>query len=72
MKITSIKIFLMVSFCRVFDAFSAAVPPVPVGKKPPPPPGLAIDEGLYAVFILGLLYGISILYRHSTQQKTPI
>ena len=64
--------FILVCLFGILDAFSAPNPPMPTGKKPPPPPGLPINEDLYVVLVLGLIYGIYFLYNYQIKQKTPI
>ncbi len=66
--------FLLIIICLfgVLDVFSAPSPPMPTGKKPPPPPGLPIDENLYLVLIIALLYGVYIIYKYQLKTKTPI
>jgi len=66
--------FLVIMICLfgVLDAFSAPGPPMPNGRKPQPPPGLPIDENLYIVFIIALLFGIYIIYKYQLKTKSPI
>ena len=73
MKTILNKFFLVILFLfGVLEAFSAPSPPMPTGKRPPPPPGLPIDEDIYIVFVLGLIYGIYFIYNYNIKQKTPI
>ncbi len=64
--------FILIFLFGVLGAFSAPSPPMPTGKKAPPPPGLSIDENLYLVFILALLFGIYTIYKYQLKTKTPI
>ncbi len=65
--------FIIICLFGVLESFSAPSPPMPTGKKlPPPPPGLPIDEDLYLVLVLGLIYGIYFIYNYQIKQKTPI
>ena len=53
----------------------AETPPVPspMGrKKPPPPPGLPIDENILIVMIFAVLFGLYIIYGFKFKTKTPI
>lgn len=73
MKNITKKLFNIVfSLLCVLNAYAAPHPPMPGGKRPPPPPGLPIDEGFYLLFILALLYGIYIIYNYQLKTKTPI
>jgi hypothetical protein len=72
MKNISKKFFnLIISLLCVLNTYAIPKPPMPGGKRPPPPPGLPIDDGLYLVFIIALLYGIYIIYNHLLKTKTP-
>jgi hypothetical protein len=73
MKIVVSKFLILVVFLLgILDAFSAPGPPMPNGKKPPPPPGLPIDENLIVLFLIAILFGIYIIYNHKLKTKTPI
>ncbi|WP_291098680.1 MULTISPECIES: hypothetical protein [unclassified Flavobacterium] len=71
---TIVNIFFTIIICLfgVINVFAEPSPPSPGARKPPPPPGLPIDDGLYILFILGLLYGIYIIYGRHLNNKTPI
>jgi len=47
-------------------------PPAPTAKKktPPPPPELFIDENIFILFIIALLFGIFIIYRYNVKTKS--
>jgi hypothetical protein len=77
MKIVSNKFYLFIAFligtlCSI--AGNPALPePNPFGRrKPPPPPGLPIDENIFILIIIALLFGIYIIYSHRLKTKTPI
>ncbi|TJY34840.1 hypothetical protein [Pontimicrobium aquaticum] len=52
MKLTQI----LFVFTNVVYAYQGPIPPPP--SDPSPPPGLPIDNGVFFVFILALLFGI--------------
>jgi hypothetical protein len=58
----------------VFNALADGPPaPAPTGKKtPPPPPGLPIDENIFILMIIAVLFGIYIIYDFKLKTKTPI
>ncbi len=67
--------FLVTILCLlgVLDTFAIPKPPSPGGKKfPPPPPGLPIDENLYTVFVLALLFGVYTIYKHQSKSKKTV
>ncbi len=70
MKIIVKKFFiLMVYFVGVSNLFAAPTPPAPGYKRPPPPPGLPIDENQLVILIITILLGIFIIYQKS---KKPL
>ncbi len=38
----------------------------------PPPPGLSIDENVFILFSVAILFGIYIVYRNNLKAKSPI
>ena len=75
MKFFKIVFFsLMIFVLGIFNAFAAnPAPPSPMGrKKPPPPPGLPIDENILTLMFVALLLGIYIIYSFKLKQKTPV
>ena len=48
----------------VIFVFAAPNPPSPGFKKPPPPPGLSTSEDIFIVFIIALIYGLFVIFRH--------
>lgn len=67
------KIFIAIIYLLgVTIAFAAPHPPSPGFKKPPSPPGLPINEDVFIVFIIALLYGGYIIFRHKIKTKTLI
>ena len=71
---TIVNKFFIIAVCLfgVLEAFSAPHPPPPNGKKPPPPPGLPIDDNLYFLLIVGLFFGVYIIYKRQLNRKTSI
>lgn len=70
----SIFIITVLFMLGVFNAIAADPPvPSPMGRrKPPPPPGLPIDEHIFILLILAVLFGIYIIYSFRIKTKTPI
>ncbi|MFV7235129.1 hypothetical protein [Flavobacterium sp. ZB4R12] len=58
----------------IFNAIAADPPvPSPMGRrKPPPPPGLPIDEHIFIAMIIAVLFGIYIIYSFKLKTETPI
>ncbi len=46
-------------------------PPTP-GPSLVPPPGLPIDENIFILIIIALLFGVYVIYSHRLKTKTPI
>ncbi len=61
---------LIITLFGVTDAFAVPSPPAP-GDKIPPPPGLPIDENIYILLIMGILFGIYIIFRFQSKTKAP-
>ncbi len=59
----------------VVIAFAAPNPPSPGYKAPPPPPGLPINEDIFMVLIIALLFGLFVIFRHqikfTSNSKSP-
>jgi hypothetical protein len=53
-----------------FSIIAKGGPPPP--PAPPPPPLLPINENIYIVMIIALLFGIYIIYNNRLKTKTPI
>ena len=54
-------------------AQSSPSPPNPFGRrKPPPPPGLPIDENICILIIIALIFGMYVIYSHKLKTKAPI
>ena len=66
--------FIFVTLCLlgVTIAFAGPKPPAPGYKKPPSPPGLAIDENIFILVIIAKLFGIYIIYRQQLMAKAPV
>jgi hypothetical protein len=73
MKTMSSKFFIVIIYLMgITIAFAGPHPPSPGFKKPPPPPGLPIDEHIFIVLIFALLYGLYIILRHKLTTKNPV
>ena len=59
-------------FFSIFNVIAKGNPPAPTYRKPPTPPPLPIDENIYIVMIIALLFGIYIIYNNRSKSKTPI
>lgn len=59
-------------FFSIFSVIANGNPPAPTSRKPPTPPILPIDENIYVVMIIALLFGIYIIYNFKIKQKTPM
>lgn len=76
MKTIVNKFFIVITFIfGIIDCMAKNNPPAPNpnGRTNGPitPPGLSINDDLYLVFVLGLIYGIYLIYK-CQKQKTPI
>ncbi len=70
MKIFANHFFtLMICLLGISDAFAKPNPPTPTYKRPPPPPGLPVDENLFVLLIIAILLGIYMIYRHQLKTK---
>jgi hypothetical protein len=63
---------LIVTLLGVMNAFAAPSPPMPGAKRPPPPPGLPIDENILFLLIIAIVFGIYIICKHQLKTKAPI
>ena len=71
MRIYKKYFFTVLTFLfGVFDAIAIG-PPSPM-KKPPKPPKMPIDENIYILILIAILFGIYIIYNHRLKTKTPI
>jgi hypothetical protein len=72
--------FIFTLLFGIMDVFAgkgpSAGPPAPTAKSaidPAPPPGLApIDENIFILMIIAVLFGIYIIYNFKLKTKTPI
>jgi hypothetical protein len=72
-----IKQFLVFSFLLfgILNGMAKATPPAPNSKiadGEPPPPGLPINEHLFLLLILAVIFGIYIVYSRKLNPKTSI
>jgi hypothetical protein len=75
MKVVKRVFFTIILFLLgVFNALADGPPvPSPTGKKKlPPPPGLPIDDNIFILLIIAVLFGIYIIYSFRLKTKTPI
>ena len=73
MKIAQKKtVSFMVFFFSIYSIFAKDPPPAPTYRKPPPPPHLSIDENIFVVVLIALLFGIYIIYNNRLKTKTSI
>ena len=77
MNILPNKFYLFIAF--LFGTFFAIAgnpalpePNLSGRRKPPPPPGLPIDENIFILIIIALIFGIYVIYCHKLKTKTPI
>lgn len=63
---------LLITLLGVMNAIAAPSPPAPTYKRPPPPPGLPINENLFVLLIIAILFGMYMIYRHQLKTKAPI
>ncbi len=72
MKIITIRFYVaLVCLMGITSAFAKPNPPAPNFKKPPPPPGLPIDDNIYMLLLIAFLFGIFIIYKNNIKTKTP-
>jgi hypothetical protein len=70
MKIIEKSAFIIIiCILGIENVFAVPHPPSPTGKKPPPPPGLPIDEGVYLMLIMAVFLGIYIIYNHNLKNN---
>jgi hypothetical protein len=75
-KFSLLLFFLLESF--LVAAGDKGGPPSPsrsgglAGKTPPSPPGTPIDENIFILLITALLFGIYIIYKHRSKEKSSI
>ena len=81
MKAISNKFLVFIFFLfGILNGMAKATPPAPNSKiavavddpPPPPPPGLPINEHLFYLLILAVIFGIYIVYSRKIHNKTVI
>lgn len=70
--ISNILLFLFVVL-NGMGGYAKNGPPAPTqNASPPPPPDGLIDENIIALLLVGVLFGIYIIYNHKLKQKRPV
>lgn len=78
MKITKKIIGSLLVFFMGIMGMAAETPPSPPMRSPralpppPPPRGFPIDDNIYILLIIALLFGVYIVYESKFKTKTPI
>jgi hypothetical protein len=73
MKTNAYRFFIVtLTLFGVINAFAAPSPPAPGAKRPPPPPGLSIDENIFILLIMAILFGTFIICKYHIKTKAPI
>jgi hypothetical protein len=78
MKIVSNSVcFLIIflfGFMHAFAGSTKSGPPAPTAKQTalPPPPGLSVDENVFVLMIVALLFGTYIIYLNYIKTKNTI
>ena len=77
MKIESNNVYFLIIFLFGFmNAFAGSInsgPPAPTAKQNRiSPPGLPIDENIFILMIIALLFGIYIIYLNCIKTKNTI
>ncbi|MEZ7499130.1 hypothetical protein QO200_10290 [Flavobacterium sp. Arc3] len=69
-------VFFLFGMLRAFaDGVSPPPPDDPVVTAdglPPPPPGFAIDENIFMLLSIAILFGIYIIYKNNLKTKSSI
>ena len=78
MRIESNKVYFLIiflfGFMNVFAGSGGSGPPAPTAKQMAPPvgPGLPINENIFTLMIIALLFGIYIIYLNYIKTKNTI
>ena len=78
MKIVSNNVYFLIIFLfwfmYTFAGSNKAGPPAPTAKQmtPPPPPALSINENIFILMIIALLFGTYIIYLSYIKTKNTI
>ena len=71
MKTVKFFYITLLGVLSFFSALATPKPPSPDGKEYiPPPPGLPINENIFILLTIAVLYGIYIIYQHNVKEKT--
>jgi hypothetical protein len=68
MKFAPNKILMLLAYIMSCNITVAAPSPPP--PLPPPPPGFPVDNGIYILFAISLLYGFYKLYQINTKKAS--
>ncbi|MGO4820239.1 MULTISPECIES: hypothetical protein [unclassified Flavobacterium] len=77
MKVAFKKIVTSLCMLLVMVLYAEPQPPAPANMAaaddgPQPPPGLPIDENIFVLFFMAILFGIYITYKYNSKQKTSV
>jgi hypothetical protein len=64
------KFYFLIFFLSGTLSVVAQDPPPP--PPPPPPPGLAIDENIFILLSIAILFGVYIIYKNNLKRKSSI
>ena len=73
--INKIKLTFIITLLGIMNLFAKGNnPPPPNNQKQmaPPLPGLAIDDNIYLLILITMLFGVYIIYKQTLKTKNPI